>query len=168
MAASMKNTDDALILKIEYPFIKIVHDCLSKSFRSTKRYIEKEIIDQLNKVKSATNMEKLTDNMENFEANILNLKNKYSEYTDREEELLNTLEKRIKYLQHVEECYYEKNTQTEYYEKRLWRLIIEYMMREGYIESSQMLIDEMNLGDFADMDFFMEINKIVEQLRNKE
>lgn len=36
-------SDDTLDVQIEYPFVKIVHDCLTKVFKSTKKYVEKEI-----------------------------------------------------------------------------------------------------------------------------
>lgn len=42
------------------------------------------------------------------------------------------------------------------------------MLREGYIESAKSLINELKLEEFADLDFFTEINRISTLLKNKE
>ena len=47
-------------------------------------------------------------------------------------------------------------------------IVIEYMLREGYIESSKQLIEELNIDNFVDLDVFLETDKIATDLRNKK
>ena len=42
------------------------------------------------------------------------------------------------------------------------------MLREGYFDSSKILIDELGLQDFWDFDVFIESNKIVQSLKQKK
>jgi macrophage erythroblast attacher len=158
--------DDNIDIQIEYPFIKIVHDCLTKVFKSTKKFIEKEVITLVNKIKDEKDFNKLCEKSRAMEQQLINLKKEYQDLTDKEEQLLNNLEKRICHLKHVEEHYHEESVQTEYFEKRLWRLIIEYMLREGFIDSSRILIEELNLQEFTDLEVFTEMLEITESLRN--
>eukprot|EP00344_Euplotes_crassus_P010543 CAMPEP_0196998020 /NCGR_PEP_ID=MMETSP1380-20130617/3511_1 /TAXON_ID=5936 /ORGANISM="Euplotes crassus, Strain CT5" /LENGTH=187 /DNA_ID=CAMNT_0042414455 /DNA_START=206 /DNA_END=769 /DNA_ORIENTATION=- len=88
--------------------------------------------------------------------------------SDREDQLLRNLETRLEYLGHVQSHWEDKIVQNEYYEKMIWRLIVEYMMREGYVQSAKILIDEVGLEEFSDFEFYMEINAIVEALRRKK
>lgn len=137
-------------------------------FKSTKKYIEKEIVTQVNKVKDETDFTKLAQKMQTLETNLSKLKDEYQALSDKEDTLLNNLQKRVEHLKHVEEHYRDTSVQTEYYEKRLWRLIIEYMLREGYIESSKMLISELNLSEFTDLDVFLENDLIVQSLKKRK
>lgn len=87
---------------------------------------------------------------------------------EKEETLLNNLEKRVTYLKHIEQHFADSDVQTEYFEKRLWRLIVEYMLREGYIDSTKQLISELNLEEFVDLDVFIELNEITKALKAKK
>ena len=168
MAEEPRSTtrDDVLDMQIEFPFVKIVHDCLTKIFKSTKKYVEKEInniVVESMKLKDETNFDVIVTKTKELETKITNLRTEYERLTDQEEILLNNLEKRVVYLKHIEDHYKEKPIQTEYFEKRVWRLIIEYMLREGYFTSSKILIEDLGMQDFCDLDVFTESNKIQRQ-----
>ena len=122
--------DDVLDMQIEFPFVKIVHDCLAKIFKSTKKFVEKEInsvVVEATKLKDETNFDVLVSKTKELETKIVNLRNEYEQLTDKEDLLLNNLEKRAAYLKHIEGHYTDKLVQIEYFEKRVWRLIIEYI-----------------------------------------
>lgn len=123
---------------------------------------------EANKLNNETDFNTLVTKTKELEGNIIKLREEYEELTRKEDSLLNNLEKRVNHLRHVEEHYRDKSVQTEYFEKRLWRLIIEYMLREGYLDSSKLLINELNLQEFTDLDVFIESNKIVQSLKKKK
>lgn len=137
-------------------------------FKSNKKYIEKEIMTEINKVKDETDFTKLVEKTKLLEQKVAALRAEYEQITAKEDTLLDNLERRVSHLKHVEEHYRDKSVQTEYFEKRLWRLIIEYMLREGYIDSSRLLISELNLQEFTDLDVFIESDKIVQALKKKK
>ncbi|CAI2373316.1 unnamed protein product [Moneuplotes crassus] len=149
-------------------FTQIVHERLSKSFRTSKRHIEKQIISQVNLTKNLKDFSHIKTTVHTIKQNVLKLRDEYKAMSDREDQLLRNLETRLEYLGHVQSHWEDKIVQNEYYEKMIWRLIVEYMMREGYVQSAKILIDEVGLEEFSDFEFYMEINAIVEALRRKK
>lgn len=67
----------------------------------------------------------------------------------------------------------------DYFNKRLNRIIIDYLLRENYFESSKIFIEETGLKvnyqenliifqDFADVEVFEETSKIIKKLKQRD
>ena len=100
-------------------------DCL-KCLKTINKFIEKEVnnvIGVIMKLKdNNSGFEDLSVKIDKLEKKIIKLKNQYLALIQNEEKLFDNLETRIDHLKHVEQNYDNISVQTEYFEKRLWRL----------------------------------------------
>ncbi len=164
-----------LDLSIEYPFIKVVQECIVKGnpvreplgFKNAKKYIEKGIHSAVAKVQSLRkNLGKDALSADDVLAQDLDklrsLKSKYMEMLRTEDRLLDICKKRILHLLEVQVHHKDSWEVNEaYHITRMDRLLLDHFLREGYFDTSRVFTKELELDDFSDMDIFTESKEIV-------
>jgi macrophage erythroblast attacher len=68
----------------------------------------------------------------------------------------------------VEESQENPQVLQEYFEKRLNLLLIDFMLRNDYLETAKAFVKCQNLQEFSDYDLFSESLRIQEALRKKD
>eukprot|EP00357_Protocruzia_adherens_P036642 CAMPEP_0115021862 /NCGR_PEP_ID=MMETSP0216-20121206/31162_1 /TAXON_ID=223996 /ORGANISM="Protocruzia adherens, Strain Boccale" /LENGTH=283 /DNA_ID=CAMNT_0002394345 /DNA_START=33 /DNA_END=881 /DNA_ORIENTATION=+ len=154
-------------ISVEHPFIRVPYECILQTFRVGKKTVEKEISSlytQLNglKTKKGISKDQLLNTLDGYLRKIEALKIKLNEYRDEELKLYAKLNKRLTHLKKVESsATAEKSNQINYHRIRLDRIIVDYLLRQGFYECATQLVDESNIEDFVDIDIFLTANKIV-------
>ena len=52
----------------------------------------------------------------------------------------------------------------DYFEMRVYRLIVDYMLREQHYEAAKSLIEELDMHEFSDLEVFLESSEIIDNL----
>jgi len=82
--------------------------------------------------------------------------------------LFSILRKRLEHLQNLSENLNDPDVLRDYFQKRLDRIIADYLLRESFFDSANSYIQENNIKDFTDLDVFDETNKIYLRLKEKD
>jgi len=174
MADKNKLNHDGL-LQLEQPLIKAPLEQLKKNFRLSQKHIEKEMMrlnqsiidittkESQHKIDSQEAM-KLLDGVV---ARLMSLKKKLEELRREEDKSINSSKVRLNHLTELTEI---QNADSDKYYRwsktRLNRYIVDYMLRNNYIESAKILAKNSNIEDYVDIDLFMQANIIEDALRN--
>jgi macrophage erythroblast attacher len=95
------------------------------------------------------------------------LKRKLTACADEETRLFRQEDARVRHLAElygmnsVEDVKYEVWSRT-----RLDRLLVDYMLRQGYTDSARMLAEERGIESLCDVETFEQMNRIRDSLRN--
>lgn len=171
-----------LDISIEYPFIKVVQECLTKGkyyiltnkgFKNMKKFIEKGLHGVVSKAQGlkktvAKDMNSVDETLEQLIEKTKSIRGKYLEMLNAEDALIEICKKRLIHLLEVQTHYKEsKEIEEAYHITRLDRLILDYFLREGYLETAGNLTKELELEDFSDMKIFTENKEIIAGLQAK-
>jgi len=102
-------------------------------------------------------------------ARMRGLKRKLNACSEEESRLHQQSQSRIKHLgelysmQSLDDVKYEEWSRT-----RLDRLLVDYLLRNGYKESAQALAKEKGIEDLVDVETFVQMSRIWESLQNGE
>ncbi|KKA26620.1 hypothetical protein TD95_002925 [Thielaviopsis punctulata] len=169
---AIKHADHLLL---EQQLVRLPYELLRKNFRSAHFAIEKENANLRSAAESAAKaamrqtadkqatLQSLDTMIEQAEA----LKRKLNDFVAEEEKIATNLEKRLDYMGAIynmntyEDVGYESWSRT-----RLDRLMVEYMLQQGFIESGLALARSREIEHLIDAEPFLQCNKIIESLRN--
>ena len=105
-------------------------------------------------------------NLDSMITRMRGLKRKLTACADEENRILQHTQSRIK---HISELYSMQSVDDVKYEAwsrtRLDRLLVDYLLRNGYKESAIALAREKGLEELVDMDTFVQMSRIRESLR---
>jgi macrophage erythroblast attacher len=111
--------------------------------------------------------EDVLKNVDSMLARMRGLKRKLTASLEEEQRLQKQSQSRIKHLgelydmQSLDDVKYEEWSRT-----RLDRLLVDYLLRNGYKESATALATEKNIQDLVDVETFIQMSRIRESLRN--
>jgi len=174
MADKNKLNHDGL-LQLEQPLIKVPLERLKKNFRLSQKHIEKEMMklnqsiidittkEAQNKISSQEAL-KLLDGLV---TRLKSLKKKLEELKKEEDKSIYCSRVRLNHM--VELTNIQNADSDKYYrwsKTRLDRYIVDYMLRNSYIESAKLLAKNSDIEDYVDIDLFMQANVIEESLKN--
>jgi len=155
-------------LLLEQPLLRLPHELLRKNLKSAQRQIEmanKNITSTL-----SSNPPKPEDALASLDATLAkaqHLKRKL-EALHREEKSLHRQQKaRIDHLQSLHDI--ESLADVKYdswAHTRLDRLLVDYLLRQGYVESARQLAKEKGVEEVVDVGVFEECGKIEQSLRD--
>jgi hypothetical protein len=143
-------------IHFEYDYVKVVYEFILSKLRMNKKIVEKElnvIILKLSQVKKKINqdkhispeIEKLFDTMVR---KISELENKYLTLKEEEDCVYNCMEERLKDLKLIDFSEDKKNEKQvaiqvkQFTEKKTNNLLLEYFLREKYLNTAKCFIDE--------------------------
>lgn len=74
------------------------------------------------------------------------VKAKYQKMLQAEDYLIESMKKRLKHLNGASESQQNAEIMKDYFSKRLNRIIADYLMRENYLESARVFIEDSGLA----------------------
>lgn len=105
--------------------------------------------------------------LDNMISRMQGLKRKIENLHEEEKVLHRQSRKRIQHLQDLYEIPSLADVKYEEWSKvRLNRLLVDYLLRNGYGKSARALAKEKGIEDLVDLDVFVQCHKIEESLRN--
>lgn len=158
----------------EYCTLRVGYEVLLKFVRKNQRSLEKEIskvvstiIDEGKKQKSSNNV------VLSLKANILrleDLKQKLIKAIEHETLLITTIKTRLDHANVPQQILKRESNMpiTNWYSVRLSRVIFDYLMREGYRRSAQLLLKSENLDNLIDSKIYSSLRNIVSELQQKK
>ena len=107
------------------------------------------------------------DSLDNMIARMQNLKRKMESIQDEEKQRYQHSRQRI---QHLQELYDIPSLADKKYDDwskvRLNRLLVDYLLRSGFLESANALAEQKGIQELVDIDVFAQCHQIEQNLRN--
>jgi macrophage erythroblast attacher len=116
---------------------------------------------------ASSSPDEVLKNVDSMLARMRGLKRKLTAYAEEESKLQQQSQSRIRHLgelygmQSLDDVKYEDWSRT-----RLDRLLVDYLLRNGYKESATELAKEKGIEDLVDVDTFVQMSRIREGLQN--
>ncbi|KAI8915347.1 CTLH/CRA C-terminal to lish motif domain-containing protein [Powellomyces hirtus] len=161
------------LFNLEQPLLKVPAEQLKKAARTSQRYVEyvmKEVTSEMNKLAKPgkTDAEQATKTLDDMALRLQKLKRKLSE-TKAEEQLY--VQRTKTRLNHLKELMTITSAESPAYlrwcQTRLDRILVDYMLRNGYNDSARKLASEKGIEDLVDIELFAESRQVEEGLENK-
>ncbi|KAL1957106.1 hypothetical protein VTO42DRAFT_6364 [Malbranchea cinnamomea] len=169
------NPDGHLLL--DQPLLRVPHELARRNFKSVQRIVEREkehILPALKQTANASlsgnqNVEQTLASLDSMISRMQGLKRKMETLQEEEKRILTQSRRRI---QHLEDLYKIPSLADVKYDEwsriRLDRLLVDHMLRFGYLESARQLAEEKGIGDLVDLDVFAQCQRIADSLRKGE
>ncbi|KAM3418623.1 Protein fyv10 [Cercospora zeina] len=158
---------------LDQPLLRLPHEQLRKNFKTAQRQIEltsKNLQKDVQMATAAATGQKPTQTLASLEATLAkaqSLKRKLEALHAEEQQIHRQQRARIQHLQQLHEIpsladvKYDKWSHT-----RLDRLLVDYLLRQGYTQSAKELASEKDVNDLVDIDVFEECGRIEDSLRS--
>ncbi|KAL9077922.1 MAG: hypothetical protein Q9157_003158 [Trypethelium eluteriae] len=162
------NADSHLLL--DQPLLKVPNELGRKNFKTTQRFVEHEQKTILNTLKATATASLAGSNpLESLDGMItrMNTLKRKLEVLQEEEKTINAQSR--KRIQHLQDLYEIPSLADVKYDEwsrvRLNRLLVDYLLRNGYLESARQLAREKEIEELVDVDAFVQCHKIEGNLR---
>ncbi|KAI8815773.1 CTLH/CRA C-terminal to lish motif domain-containing protein [Fimicolochytrium jonesii] len=163
------------LFNIEQPLLKVPAEQLKKAARTTQRYIDyfmKEINADVTKLgKNAggsVDASQAVKTLDEMVERLVKLKRKIAE-TKAEE--FTSVERTKTRLNHLTDVMSVTSSESPAFNRwcqtRMERLLVDYMLRNGYSRTAQAIASELKIGDLVDIELFAESGQVEEALRNQ-
>ncbi|KAJ3416833.1 GID complex subunit containing RING finger motif [Chytridiales sp. JEL 0842] len=175
MTESRKINVEGLVA-LEQPLVKVPLEQIKKSFKASQKYVEKD----LNNVSSlAENIAAKTrdntlpakdvlKNWDNMLTRLQTLKRKISETKGEEALYSNRSKLRLEHLNELTAIPTAESPQYARWSKvRLDRVLVDYMLRNGYDKTAVKLAGESNIENLVDVELFEQSRRVEEALRKQ-
>ncbi|KAI3641934.1 hypothetical protein MIR68_000044 [Amoeboaphelidium protococcarum] len=150
------------ILYLEQPLMKVPAEQLHKTFRNTRKLLDKEMsyLQQ--------NIPTTQDGIDSAISRLKTLKRKLSECQAEEQKFIKRVQIRSKHLTQIAEV---QSMDDEVYQQwtrtRLIRILVDYLLRKGYFDAADALTNHYQVQEYVDVELFASTRKIEESLRNR-
>lgn len=152
------------------------YELLHKTIRAAHFTVEKEGVfikktlkDSANaSLKGGASPDDVLKNLDSMIARMRGVKRKLSACADEEQRLYRQVDARVKHLDELSHMHtFEDVKYEQWSRKRLDRLLVDYLMRQGYGDSARALAEEKNIQDLVDINTFEQMNRVRQSLLNK-
>lgn len=150
--------------------LRVPFELTRKNFAQARRHIEKTSADTLTGLSAAaasTTPDHTLASLDAMIAKAQTLKRKL-EALHAEEEMLHRHQRaRIQHLQELHDIPNLADVKYDEWSKvRLDRMLVDYLLRQGYVQSASQLAKEKKIEDLVDVQAFAECGRIEQSLRN--
>lgn len=169
----IKHNDHILL---DQPLVRLPYETLRNNFRSAHFAVEKESTGIKATLRDAATgclngrsaPEDLMRSLDSMIAQAKNLKQKLETCAEEESRLMKQEKARLSHLGDLYKLPAYTDMKYESWSlKRLDRLIVDYMLRQGYLSSAVKLSEDEGLTDLVDIETFTSMNRIKTSLENK-
>lgn len=164
-----------LALLQDQPLVRLPYELLRKNFRSAHFTTEKDAAFVKNllretakgSVNAKTSPDDVVRNLDIMIKRLGSLKDKLSQHADEESHLYRQLDARVAHLGELATMHTVDEVKYETWSRRrLDRLLVDYLLRQGYNDSAKALADERDMNDLVDIDTFVAMSRIRNALEN--
>ncbi|XP_004346694.1 macrophage erythroblast attacher protein [Capsaspora owczarzaki ATCC 30864] len=167
---------------LEHPFLKVPYESLNRSFRNSQKLLEKEMAhvvatyaDLQKRADAANPASRLSGSaavqgIENVVARLHKLKRKVEEVLGKEDQDIQRCKIRLDHLQQQQSAKTigAPDQQLIWNMTRLDRVIVDHLLREGYVETANKFATDNGILDLVDVDVFLESRSIEEALQRHD
>lgn len=158
---------DALLL--DQPLLRLPHELLKKNLKSAQRQIEITNKNVTTTVQAATKQSP-SEALASLDATLAKaqtLKRKLEALQTEEKSIHRQQKARIEHLQRLHEIPSLADVKYDSWaHTRLDRLLVDYLLRQGYSQSARALAQEMGIEELVDVGVFEECGRIEQSLRD--
>ncbi|KAI9714742.1 MAG: GID complex subunit containing RING finger motif [Bogoriella megaspora] len=162
------NADSHLLL--DQPLLKVPSKLAQRTFKNAQRLVDheqKHIVEKLKATASASLSG--TSPLEDLDAMIVRMNTLKRKLETLQEEESSINQQTRKRLQHLQDLYDIPSLADVKYDEwsrvRLNRLLIDYLLRNGFVSTARQLAREKNVEELVDVDAFVQCHKIEARLR---
>ncbi|KAJ3394529.1 GID complex subunit containing RING finger motif [Lobulomyces angularis] len=167
------------LLSLEQPLIKVPLEQFKRAIRNSQKYIEREMlhlnaqvlefskkkVPSLDDEESRKQQEKALDHLI---TRLEILKRKLVETKQEEEMFCQRIKKRFIHLDELRQIQFADGEDFERWSKvKLDRLLVDFMLRKGLMETAKLTAEEMGIKDLVDVELFTASKKIEESILNR-
>ncbi|KAL7626742.1 GID complex subunit containing RING finger motif [Parahypoxylon ruwenzoriense] len=173
-AASKLDHENHLLL--DQPLLRLPVELLRKNFRSAHFEVEKDgtyIRNALRETATASvngraSQDDVLRNLDTMIARMRGVKRKLTAFAEEENKLHRHEESRVRHLSELYGMYSVDDVKYEGWSRtRLDRLLVDYLLRQGYTDSARALAEEKGIEPLVDLDTFEQMNKIRRCILNR-
>ncbi|MCJ1260163.1 GID complex subunit containing RING finger motif [Lobaria immixta] len=162
-------------LLLDQPLLRLPHELARKNFKTVQKHVERERDVILSSLKSTANASlagqdamQAISSLDNMINRMQGLKRKMESLQGEEKILHQHSRKRIQHLQDLYEIPSLADVKYDEWSRvRLNRLLVDYLLRNGYGESARALAREKGIEELVDLEVFVQCHKIEESLRRR-
>lgn len=151
------------IKAMEHPTLKVPYEILNKRYRVSQKVIDREVnhVNQsLQESRKSTNISSAHKALDNLVQNLQVVKRKADESILDEQEAAQVCKKRLDHLKGMFESPYNELAISLWKRKRLERLLVDHLLRDGLYETAAKLTKHSNLENLTNMDLFMVARRV--------
>ncbi|KAK5170439.1 GID complex subunit containing RING finger motif [Saxophila tyrrhenica] len=155
-------------LLLDQPLLRLPNELLRKNLKSAQRQIEMTNKNVTSAIQASTNQSpaETLASLDSTLAKAQNLKRKLEALQIEENALHKQQKSRIQHLQELHEIPSLADVKYDHWSHtRLDRLLVDYLLRQGYTESAKELAREKDIDYLVDVNVFEESGKIEKSLR---
>ncbi|KAF2714986.1 hypothetical protein K504DRAFT_366478 [Pleomassaria siparia CBS 279.74] len=161
-------------LLLDQPLLRMPYELSRRNFKTAQRYLERETSTLLTSLsstskastKSPASQDQTLDSLDGMISKMQGLKRKLDGLHEEELKIHRHSKAR---LGHLHDLFEVKSLVDVKYDEwsriRLSRLLVDYLLREGYSEAATQLAQEKNIEELVDVDAFIACHKIEKSLR---
>ncbi|KAF8933712.1 CTLH/CRA C-terminal to lish motif domain-containing protein [Dissophora ornata] len=172
----MNKINHEQLLSLEHPFVKIPVEKFRSSLRTSQKHIEKEIANLTDKV-SEISKKSVQGNLDpkQVEAALEAIVNRLSTLKrklkdTRADEALYSQRTKVR-LQHLQDLTAVQTLDSDDFARwsrvRLNRIVIDYMLRDGFRETASLLAKSEHIEDLVDIELFAQSAKVEQALQRQ-
>ncbi|KAI1431941.1 CTLH/CRA C-terminal to lish motif domain-containing protein [Xylaria sp. CBS 124048] len=156
-------------LLLDQPLLQLPVELLRKNFRSARFEIEKDasfLKDTLKKtatesVNGRISQQDVLKTLDSMISRMRGVKRKLTAFSEEENKLHRHEDARVKHLAELYSMYSVDDVKYENWSRtRLDRLLTDYLLRQGYVDSARALAQERGIEPLCDVDTFEQMNRI--------
>lgn len=160
-------------ISFEYDYIRVVYEVILSNLRTNKKIVEKELNITLTRLqnmkkKPPNNLSEALNIVKGLIQKVNELENKYDEICREEDLLYSSLKERINQLQLIDEKNYSFDNLKIFCEKKLNNFLLEFFLRERFLETAKCYIEDEKIYNSVEYSIFLEIQKILNNLKKKK
>ncbi|EGG24215.1 lissencephaly type-1-like motif-containing protein [Cavenderia fasciculata] len=157
-------------IQLERPLLKAPVEQLNKLFRNTQKSLEKEMtvlvntINDMNKRKDTITKDEVSTTIDKLLNKMNNLKRKIEETKNEEEGHLKRMKARLDHLKDANTNQQNPHQRDHFNSVRVDRVLIDYLLREGYYNTAIKLASTGKITELSDIDLFVSSKKVIDGL----
>lgn len=155
------------IKAMEYPTLKVPYELLNKRYRISQKAIDREVshLDKsIQELKNTTDRKGVHRALDNVVEKLKVLKRKADESMLDEQDAAQVCKKRIDHLKEMSELPQNEVALNVWRKKRLDRLLVDHLLRDGRYETACRLTQHSGLEDLTNLELFMVSRRVEESL----
>lgn len=163
----MRSGDD--LKAMEHTTLRVPYEILNKKYRVSQKNIDREVShlnQSVNELKKSPTISIVNKALDDVVKGLNVVKRKAEESILDEIDAAQTCKRRLEHLKGY--FAYDDKSIKAWDKKRLDRLLIDHLFRNGYYDSAKKLAEQSDLEDLTDIDLFLVSQKIEDSLANKD
>jgi len=168
------------VKSLEHPTLKVPYEILNKKFRMAQKSLDREVshvttsIGEVEKIvgseegQSATDRAALSQKLDNIKEQLLQMKSKGSDIITEEIDVSDTIKRRCQHLKKGCDEFGEKVEMKIWRKTRLDRMMVEYLLRQGYYHSATQLAENSGVEHLSNTEVFLTAREVEESLAREE